>query len=113
VHESDDFWKENATKLNEKDYAQLKSVPPCPISSSYRERELNIDTVFFLSLCTHRTLIKLLQESQDPVVLAVAAHDVGQYVKHHSQGKKYVAPRSIPPSFFSPSLLPLFPSPEG
>ena len=24
VHESDDFWKENATKLNEKDYEQLK-----------------------------------------------------------------------------------------
>jgi len=26
VHESDDFWKENATKLNEKDHEQLKSV---------------------------------------------------------------------------------------
>jgi V-type H+-transporting ATPase subunit H len=24
VHESEDFWKENATKLNEKDYEQLK-----------------------------------------------------------------------------------------
>ena len=26
VHESDDFWRENASKLNEKDYEQLKSV---------------------------------------------------------------------------------------
>ncbi|KAK7466870.1 H(+)-transporting V1 sector ATPase subunit H [Stygiomarasmius scandens] len=60
VHESDDFWKENATKLNDKDYEQLK------------------------------LLIKLLQESRDAVVLAVAAHDVGQYVKHYERGKKIV-----------------------
>lgn len=26
VHESDDFWKENAVKLNDKDYEQLKCV---------------------------------------------------------------------------------------
>jgi len=60
VHESDDFWKENATKLNDKDYEQLK------------------------------VLVKLLKESSDPVVLAVAAHDVGQYVKHCERGKKLV-----------------------
>ncbi|KAI0698501.1 ATPase V1 complex subunit H [Cytidiella melzeri] len=58
VHESDLFWKENAVKLNDKSYEQLK------------------------------TLIRLLQESPDPVVLAVAAHDVGQYVKHYERGKK-------------------------
>ncbi|KAI0736579.1 ATPase V1 complex subunit H [Fomitopsis betulina] len=58
VHDSELFWKENATKLNDKDYAQLK------------------------------TLIKLLSESHDPIVLAVAAHDVGQYVKHYERGKK-------------------------
>ncbi|KAJ7756812.1 armadillo-type protein [Mycena maculata] len=60
VHESDDFWKENAIKLNDKDYEQLK------------------------------VLVKLLNESTDPVVLAVAAHDVGQYVKHCERGKKLV-----------------------
>ncbi|KAJ7771798.1 ATPase V1 complex subunit H [Mycena metata] len=60
VHESDDFWKENATKLNDKDYEQLK------------------------------VLVKLLKESTDPLVLAVAAHDVGQYVKHCERGKKLV-----------------------
>ncbi|KAI0797738.1 ATPase V1 complex subunit H [Abortiporus biennis] len=58
VHESDMFWKENATKLNDKDYEQLK------------------------------VLIQLLKESSDPVVLAVAAHDLGQYVKHYERGKK-------------------------
>ncbi|KAF9264948.1 ATPase, V1 complex, subunit H [Marasmius fiardii PR-910] len=60
VHESDDFWKENATKLNDKDYEQLK------------------------------ILIRLLNESSDPNVLAVAAHDIGQYVKHYERGKKPV-----------------------
>ncbi|KAK7043755.1 H(+)-transporting V1 sector ATPase subunit H [Paramarasmius palmivorus] len=60
VHESDDFWKENATKLNDKDFEQLK------------------------------TLIRLLKDSSDPSVLAVAAHDIGQYVKHYERGKKPV-----------------------
>ncbi|KAI0928244.1 hypothetical protein AcW1_005549 [Taiwanofungus camphoratus] len=61
VHDSDLFWKENATKLNDRDYAQLK------------------------------TLIELLQESNDATVLAVAAHDIGQYVKHYERGKKSVS----------------------
>jgi len=59
-HSSDTFWSENASKLNEKDYQQLKA------------------------------LVKLLNESKDPVVLAVAAHDVGQYVKHYDGGKKVI-----------------------
>ncbi|KAI0670643.1 ATPase V1 complex subunit H [Trametes maxima] len=58
VHESDLFWKENATKLNDKDYELLK------------------------------ILIRLLSESNDPTVLAVASHDIGQYVKHYERGKK-------------------------
>ena len=37
-----------------------------------------------------RILINLLNHAQDPVVLAVAAHDLGQYVKHYDRGKKYV-----------------------
>jgi V-type H+-transporting ATPase subunit H len=35
-----------------------------------------------------RILVALLQQSQDPTVLAVAAHDVGQYIKHYDLGKK-------------------------
>ena len=34
-----------------------------------------------------RILVKLLKESQDSLVLAVAAHDVGQYVKYYERGK--------------------------
>ncbi|KAI0048224.1 ATPase V1 complex subunit H [Auriscalpium vulgare] len=60
VHESELFWRENVTKLNERDYAYLK------------------------------LLIELLRSSPDPTVLAVAAHDLGQYVKYHERGKKFV-----------------------
>lgn len=35
-----------------------------------------------------RVLINLLKTAQEPVVLAVAAHDLGQYVKHYDRGKK-------------------------
>jgi len=35
-------------------------------------------------------LVKILKESIDPNVLAVAAHDIGQYVKHYDRGKKSV-----------------------
>jgi len=59
VHESDDFWRENASKLNEKDYEQLK------------------------------ILIRLMS-TEDPLVLAVAVHDLGQYVKHYERGKKVI-----------------------
>jgi len=60
VHESEDFWKENAAKLNDRNYELL------------------------------RKLIKLLNESSDPVVLAVAVHDIGLYVKHYERGKKVI-----------------------
>lgn len=58
VHESEMFWKENAVRLNEGDKKMLKR------------------------------LVGLLQSSNDPTVLAVSSHDVGQYVKYHQPGKK-------------------------
>ncbi|KAN0128507.1 ATPase V1 complex subunit H [Lactarius tabidus] len=60
VHDSNMFWKENVTRLNEKDHFHL------------------------------RRLIELLRTSQDPLVLAVAAHDLGQYVRYYDRGKKIV-----------------------
>ena len=36
-----------------------------------------------------------MNESHDPTVLAVAAHDVGQYVKHYERGKKSVSPSPL------------------
>ena len=80
MHESEDFWRENAIKLNDKDCEQLKFV--------YIFLMRIIDMHLFIS---HRTLIKLLNESNDTVVLAVAAHDIGQYVKHCDRGKKYAS----------------------
>lgn len=76
MHESDDFWRENASKLNEKDYEQLKWV-------------LFHTLVHDWALNQHfsRILIRLLT-TEDPLVLAVAVHDLGQYVKHCERGKK-------------------------
>ena len=37
-----------------------------------------------------RTLVGVLQESQNPVAIAVAAHDLGEYVRYYPRGKKYV-----------------------
>ncbi|KAL7409520.1 ATPase, V1 complex, subunit H [Mrakia frigida] len=59
-HESEQFWKENAVRLNERDGELLK------------------------------TLVNLLLNSSDALVLAVACADVGQYVKHCERGKKLV-----------------------
>ncbi|CAH7666830.1 armadillo-type protein [Phakopsora pachyrhizi] len=58
THTSEDFWSQNAEKLNNKDYQQLK------------------------------VLIRILSEATDPIVLAVAANDLSKYVKHCEIGKR-------------------------
>ncbi|KAI9019815.1 ATPase, V1 complex, subunit H [Hyaloraphidium curvatum] len=60
THQSDAFWKINGSKLSEKDSEIV------------------------------RILAKLLATSTDPQTLAVAANDIGQYVKYYPQGKKLV-----------------------
>lgn len=35
-----------------------------------------------------RSLLQLLNMDDDSVTLAVAVHDIGQYVKHYERGKK-------------------------
>ena len=60
VHRSEKFWRENADRLNEKNYEILKM------------------------------LIKLLETSQDPLVLSVASFDLGEYVRHYPRGKQWV-----------------------
>ncbi|KAL1924262.1 uncharacterized protein VTP21DRAFT_7297 [Calcarisporiella thermophila] len=59
-HQSEQFWKQNAPRLNENDHELLK------------------------------ILARLLSTSSDTTVLAVAAHDIGQYIKHHHAGKKFI-----------------------
>ncbi|XP_005101408.1 V-type proton ATPase subunit H [Aplysia californica] len=60
VHRSDRFWHENAAHLNDHNYELLKM------------------------------LIKLLETSKDPLILSVAAHDIGEYVRYYPRGKNIV-----------------------
>jgi V-type H+-transporting ATPase subunit H len=60
VHKSEKFWRENAARLNEKNFELLK------------------------------ILVKLLDTSRDPLILSVAAHDVGEYVRHYPRGKTVI-----------------------
>lgn len=60
VHKSERFWRENAARLNEDRHKLLK------------------------------ILIQLLETSTDPTVLAVAAHDCGEYVRHYPRGKAVI-----------------------
>ncbi|XP_028405002.1 V-type proton ATPase subunit H-like [Dendronephthya gigantea] len=57
VHKSEKFWRENSQRLNEKNYELLK------------------------------ILKRLLDTSQDPLILSVSAHDIGEYVRHYPRGK--------------------------
>lgn len=72
-------------KLNEKDHFYLKFVFPDLSALERKWQMAESDHVSHL-----RRLIELLRSSDEPVVLAVAAHDLGQYVKYHERGKKYV-----------------------
>merc|ERR1719239_251725 len=60
VHRSDRFWHENAAHLNDHNYELLKM------------------------------LVKLLETSKDALVLSVAAHDIGEYVRYYPRGKSIV-----------------------
>lgn len=60
VHRSEKFWKENAIKFNEKNFELIK------------------------------ILIKILEVATDPLVLCVAAHDIGEYVRHYPRGKTII-----------------------
>lgn len=58
VHRSAQFWRENASRLNERNYELL------------------------------RILVHLLETSRDTLVLSVASFDVGEYVRHYPRGKQ-------------------------
>lgn len=60
VHKTDRFWRENAVRLNDKNYELLK------------------------------ILVRLLETSRDALILSVAAHDIGEYVRYYPHGKHVV-----------------------
>lgn len=45
-------------------------------------------TYVFALIFFSRILTKLLEKSADPTILAVAAHDTGEYVRHYPRGKQ-------------------------
>ncbi|TNY18749.1 ATPase, V1 complex, subunit H [Rhodotorula diobovata] len=59
-HKNDDFWRDNAPKLVDRDREQLK------------------------------VLVHILMSSHDPTTLAVAANDLAQFVKFHDGAKKAI-----------------------
>ncbi|KAJ8321852.1 hypothetical protein KUTeg_000323 [Tegillarca granosa] len=61
VHKSERFWRENAIRLNEKNYELLK------------------------------ILVRLLESSKDPLILSVAAHDLGEYLGGKQLVMQYLA----------------------
>ena len=38
-----------------------------------------------------RLLVAILRESQNPTAIAVASHDLGEYVRYYPRGKKCVS----------------------
>ncbi|XP_017854007.1 V-type proton ATPase subunit H isoform X4 [Drosophila busckii] len=58
VHKSAKFWRENAQRLNEKNYELL------------------------------RILVHLLETATDAIILSVACFDIGEYVRHYPRGKQ-------------------------
>ena len=51
-----------------------------------------------------RCLIGILRESSNPTAMAVASHDLGEYVRYYPRGKKYFQPSLLYPSLLSLSL---------
>ncbi|VDM18061.1 unnamed protein product [Hydatigera taeniaeformis] len=60
VHKSEKFWRENAVKFTENNYELLKM------------------------------LVYLMESSTETVILSVAAHDVGEFVRHYPRGKQVI-----------------------
>jgi V-type H+-transporting ATPase subunit H len=60
VHKSEKFWRENAQRFNEKNFELIK------------------------------ILIRILDSSGDALVQCVAAHDIGEYVRHYPRGKNVI-----------------------
>ena len=68
--------KENFYRTLDKNHNVLEIVLPL-------KNEYQLKFIF-------RMLLRLLEQSKEPLVLCVAAHDIGEYVRHYPHGKKYV-----------------------
>ncbi|POY73016.1 hypothetical protein BMF94_4002 [Rhodotorula taiwanensis] len=84
AHKNDDFWRDNAAKLTDKDREQLKCVSDPLLKTVARP------TLMHFAPAMKRVLVQLLSSSNEPLTLAVAANDIAQFVKFHETGKKAV-----------------------
>lgn len=76
AHKSELFWKDNAARLLEDNAELLKYV-----------------LIVCVSVCHNnnnhiRSLVRLLS-SRDSKVVSIAAHDIGEFLRHHPAGKRY------------------------
>lgn len=73
THKSELFWLDNASKLEENDLEILRY-------------SILLEIILFYNI---RCLARILSESEESIKLAIACHDVGQYIDHVPLGKKY------------------------
>lgn len=82
THELDDFWKENAERLGTEGNGKVIKY----VFISWRWWAMGQKSKH---LPSSRQLVSLLSSSQDPLVLSVAVHDIGAFLKYGGErGRK-------------------------
>jgi len=96
-HKNDDFWRDNAHKLVDRDREQLKCVA-LPLSRSSSPPPRSGARAALTRGGCDRVLVHILMSSHDATTLAVAANDLAQFVKFYDNAKKCVPapPHSFP-----------------
>lgn len=69
-------------ECDETEWEQSRDPQVSPLSLSYHGAVSGTTPL-------SRTLVLILQESQSAVAIAVAAHDLGEYVRYYPRGKKW------------------------
>jgi V-type H+-transporting ATPase subunit H len=92
VHRTDRFWAENAQRLDENNYELVKVRDGVARRGGAEARCVVAPpaTCACHAGAPEQILAELLERSQDKLVLAVAAHDVGEYVRFHPRGKRII-----------------------
>ena len=75
--------RENVMKLNDKSHELLRWAQGCYLLPSHVATSI-------VRLFPDRLLVAILKESQNVTAIAVAAHDLGEYVRYYPRGKRYV-----------------------
>jgi hypothetical protein len=111
----DQFWKENISKFEEKDFqvcvmhmaafcTGLHSVDPASMVATVARLPaacLLPDAAGRTDLQVLRVLLKLLETSREPKTLAVGCHDLGAFITHYPAGKGLVTGAPLCSSAYS------------